>query len=240
MPMKKLRIVTLIIVLLFLEVGCMNTTDNNQILAEQALAYICEKYDREFTPIFYENPDYLSSSKTIECITEGLDPEHERVDLQILYDDNGAPYFVDNYFGYLVRPEMEAYIGDIIATEFAEYKVFREGNNVPKEGLEPNDTLEDVYKIKPTYRMTMKVYVNGDPNMTQEEYQAKAQRIEQILLESGHRYTMYIFAVSNEVYRSIDRYTQGEFWKFFAQNDSPDGEKYYYVYNKMIKDGEVQ
>lgn len=218
----------------------MSTADKNKALAEQALAYINEKYGREFTPVFYENPDYLSTSRTIECITEGLDPENERVNLQIFYDDKGEPYFLDDYFGYIVRPEMEAYIGDMVASEFPEYKVFREGNNVPKDGLGPNDTLEDVYRVKSTYRMTMKVYVNGDSTMSQAEYREKMERIEQKLLDSGHRYTMYIFAVSNEVYQSIDRYEQDDFWRFYAENDTPDGEKYYYVYNEMIKDGEVQ
>ena len=218
----------------------MNREEHYQTLAADALAFISDKYGKEFTPVFYENNDYLSTVRRIHCYTDGMDRENEHAEIVITRD--GENYeFSDNYFSYYIRPAAEQYIAELITREFSDCKVYREKDTGTfPDTLTCESTLEDLYRVKSDYWMSVKAYIPAVPGMAQEEYAAKAQRIEQALLESGHRYTIYIFAVSDEVYQSIDRYQQDDFWRFFAANRTPDGEKYFYVYKSTILDGEVK
>lgn len=222
--------------ILFSSVGCMSFDS----LSDRALNHIEAKYGRKFTPVFYENADVLSSTRSIECITDGLDPENERVRLAVMYDDDGKPYFRDDYFSYLVRPEFEEYIGAMIASEFSEYKVYREHDaGLFPDELVPGNTLEDLYRVNSTYWASVKVFIKGEPGVSDSVYQEKMQRIENLLCASGHRYTVYIFVVSPDEYESISRYAWNDFWSFYAENREPDGSRYYYLYHEIIKDGAV-
>lgn len=148
--------------------------------------------------------------------------------------------YSDNYFSFLVRPQAEEYIGNMIENEFDKFKVYRDAEYeaLPNE-LTCENSLEDLYQIKDDYWMNVKVYINGNPYMSEAEYQEKIQRIERQLLNSQRRYTIYIFAVSDEVYDILERYNQDEFWRFYAENRTPDGQTYYYVYKNTIVDGSI-
>ena len=217
----------------------MVTWDSN--VAEMAIKSVSEKYGREFTPCFYENSDYLSKMRKICCTTEGLDPEHEQVEIYLMPNDEGKMRIADNYFSYFIRPAAEEYIGGMVSGEFPEYKVYRlnDAGAMPDE-LNGESTLEDLYRVKSDYWMSVKVYVRADPSLTEEDSREKMGRIEQQLLDSGRRFTIYLFAVSDEVYDSIGRYEQDDFWCFYAEHRVPDGEKYFYVYHHMILNGEVK
>lgn len=238
--MKRVAIMALSFMMMFMEVGCMSKETDNKNYGDRVMDYMREKYQKEFTICFYEDSDYLSDIKVIQCYTDGMDKENEHVDVYI-EKKNGKEYYMDNYFDFYIRSEMENYIQDMITKEFSECKVYRENNaGAMAEGLTHESTLEDLYRLDENYWMTVKVYVKGDTDTTQQEYQEKMQRIEEQLLASNHRYTIYIFAVSEQVYESIERYEQREFWSFYIKNRIPDGEKYYYLYNSMIVDGEVR
>lgn len=219
----------------------MNTVQWNENTAEAAIAAVSEKYGREFTPFFYENSDYLSKTRKILCHAEGMDPEHEQVEIFLTPTEDGQLRITDNYFSYFIRPAAEEYIGGMVGSEFPEYKVYRQGDDgaMPDE-LTGESTLEDLYRTRSDYWMSVKIYVRADPTLTEEDYREKMGRIERKLLESGRRFTIYLFAVSDEVYDSISRYEQDEFWSFFVRNPVPDGEKYFYLYNHIILDGEVK
>lgn len=218
----------------------MSTAERMKADANSALQFVNKKYQKDFEPSTYEMADYLSETDRVHCYTEGMNPEKEHVEVYVVRDGEEVKY-LDNYFGFHIRPEAEAYIGSMVEKEFKEFKVFRDSEYeaFPNE-LTCESTLEDLYRVKSAHWMNVKVYINGDDNMSEAEYQEKVQRIEQELLDSNHRYTIYIFAVSDEVYQSLDRYNQDDFWRFYAQNRKPDGEKYFYVYKNTIQDGKVK
>ena len=87
-------------------------------------------------------------------------------------------------------------------------------------------------------RGDVKIYIKGDAQISTEEYAEKMQHIEDRLRESGHAYTIYMFAVSPEVYGSIGRYEQTDFWNYYATHRVPDGDQYYYSLQKNITGGE--
>lgn len=219
--------------------GCMNPAEGMINQENKALEYLNEKYGREFATKNYEVADYLSYTNRIHCYTEGMDIENEHIEVYII-EKEGENIYRDNYFSYHIRPQAEEYIRDMMESEFMDVKVFRnnEYEAFPDE-LTGECTLSDLYRVKEDYWMDLKVYVNGDPTMTIKEYEEKMRRIEQKLIESNHCYTIYIFAVNEELFQSMERYGQEEFFRFYAQNRTPDGEKYYYAYKSTIMNGKV-
>lgn len=238
--MKRIAVFLICIFLSLLNAGCMGITEKLRSNGDKALEFISEKYQRDFEPITYEMSDYLSNTDTVHCYTDGMDIENEHVEVYILRDGSEVEY-VDNYFSFLVRPQAEEFIGDMIESEFDEFKVYcdDDGGALPNE-LTHESSLEDLYRVKSDYWMDVKVYIKGNANMSETEYHEKIQRIEQQLLDTNHRYTIYIFAVSDEVYQSLERHKQDDFWRFYIGNPTPDGETYYYLYNNIILDGEVR
>lgn len=241
MKRKKFQILIYVVLLfcMITEVGCMYNPDTMKNAGDKALEFITDKYQKEFTPITYEMSDYLSDTDTVHCYTEGMDPDNEHVEIYVSTED-GKTNYSDNYFSFYIRPEAEAYISSIVAKEFSEFKVYRndEYEGFPNE-LTCDSSLDDLYALKPNYWMSVKIYINGDPSMSESEYKNKIQTIENDLISSGHRYNISIFALSDTAYQSIERYTQDDFWVFYSKNPQPDGEKYYYSYNSTIYDGGI-
>ena len=219
--------------------GCMNPAERMINQEKEALEYLNEKYGREFEAKTFEVADYLSDTNRIHCYAEGMDTENEHIEVYVI-EKEGEDIYRDNYFSYHVRPQAEEYIRDMVASEFTDVKVFRnnEYEAFPDE-LTGESTLDDLYRLKEDYWMDLKVYVKGDPAIAVQEYEEKMHRIEQKLLESNHRYTIYIFVVNEEIFQSMERYGQEEFFRFFAQNRTPDGENYYYAYKGTIMNGKV-
>ncbi|MGN0292248.1 MAG: hypothetical protein ACI4C5_09950 [Lachnospiraceae bacterium] len=206
---------------------------------DRAIEFVEEKYGIEFEPETYEKADYLSSTDRVHCYAEGMNREEEHVEVTITRE-NGKTVYGDNYFGFWIRPQIEEYIGKIIEEEFSEFKVYKEDDyeNFPND-LTCDSTLEDLFAHDGSYIMSIKVYIKADGSMSEEEYAERMERIKDRLLESNQSYIIYIFAVGEEMYDSISRYEQDEFWHFYVTNQEPDGKNYYYLYNSMIVDGEV-
>jgi hypothetical protein len=222
-----------------MEVGCMYNPDTMKNAGDKAIRFVSEKYQKEFTPITYELSDYLSDTDIIHCYTDGMDPENEHVEIYL--DEKGlSTDYHDNYFSFHVRPEAETYIASIVGKEFSDIKVFRSNEyEASPDELTSEHSLADLYIAQPDYWMDVKVYINADPSMTETEYAEKIARIENELIETGHRYSLYIFALSNTAFSDIDRFTQDDFWVFYAKNPQPDCKMYYYAYNVNIFDGGI-
>lgn len=235
---KKLSYV-LVFFFLLMEVGCMNGSDGLRTTGDVAINFINEKYQMTFTPVTYEMSDVLSETDIVHCCADGMDEKNEHVEIYLSKED-GKTSFSDNYFGFHIRPEAEAYIGSIVGSEFSEYKVFRDNDYqaFPDE-LTTAHSLQDLYQVYPDYWMKVKVYVKADPTMSENEYAEKMLRIEQQLVNSGHRYTISICALGESAYNAIERFTQDDFWVFYAENRQPDNKTYYYMYKNLIVDGGI-
>lgn len=213
--------------------------ESKEELAARALQYIEEKYDQEFTPVFYENPDILSTTRTIECITNGIDSEEERVHLYIRYDDEGNVVFSDDYFDFIVRPEIEEYISSMIPAVFGEHKVFANGPDVPlKFGFTKDNDLADVLEAYPDFRMSVHVYIRGSADVPYEEYERLGKEFEQNLFDTNNNYSLYFFVVNDEMYDATTRHDR-VFWKEYHDFKNPDGDRLYYSYVEMIDHGTI-
>lgn len=216
----------------------MKSRNEYESRSDAAVHFLEEKYNREFQFICYEAGDYLSKNDYVRCTTEGLDSEKEDVIVAVRQEGDTTIY-EDNYFSYLIRPEMEDYIADMVHEDFSEIKVYvQNSDEFFSNELTGESSLDDMYRTDNDYRISVKVYIKGDSEMSQTEYQVKMQHIEDLLLASGHSYTIYIFALNPTVYETISRYEQTDFWKFYASNRFPDGEQYYYLYHNMITGGD--
>lgn len=237
---SKVILSILLVLFTIMEGGCMKTREEYKSLSQSAIDFLEEKYNREFSLCSYEEGDYLSEIDYVHCMTEGMDPEHEGITVTVRQKD-GDTIFEDNYFSYLIRPELEAYITDMIQEEFPETKVYVEnhGGFLSNE-LTGESTFDDFYQVESGYRAVVKAYIKGNPEITEIEYEEKMKTVENRLLASGHSYTIYIFVVNPDVYNKMERYEQTDFWDFFITNRMPDGEQYYYLYHERITGGEKQ
>lgn len=232
MKFKSLAVIFLSLALLLSGCG-MDAT------VEKAMQYMEKKYGQEFSPISYDYAAILSTTDTVECYTEDMDPDHERVFVDLEVADGEIAYH-DSYFGYLVREEMEDQIHDVIQKEFQECKVYRDNvNSVLPDDLTPESDMEDFYKADPSYRMCVKVYVKNEASMTQSEFDDRMHGIEQELLALGKRYTLCLVVLPEDVYKDVDRYSQDEIlMELNAVNR--DSDVIIYSYEATISNGEVR
>ena len=223
-------------------VGCALNSEENYYEREidKAIEYLEEKYGDHFISVGYENADLLSTTDTVYCYEENMNPEEEKV-LVYINRANGEVKYSDNYFGYVVRPEVEEWISDIVKTEFDDVKVYlnRRDTTFPDTLTKEND-LEDLYELQPKYLINVRIYVKGDKNTSKEEYEEKTQAIEKMFLETGKCFRISMYVTSDEVYEQMNRYSRDEFRHMFPKLPEVDGKICYHLYEHSIYEGEVR
>lgn len=233
---RKVMGLIIIFVICFMEVGCMYTKEDYKKVMNDAVQYLTDKYGEEFILDSYEIGDILSDTDSIRCFTTDMDRENEYV--EVVVNPDSPRGFSDNYFGYLIRPEMEEQIRNVL--DVYDCKIYRENiNYCLPDSLERNSTIENLYQEMPDYWMTVNIFLPFDSSMTEYDYQQMTQMLENWMAASNHCYTAHLYVVSREWYNRIHRYELEDFWRFWAVHDSPDGVDLYYVYSKMIMDGGV-
>jgi len=237
MKKKIVLIVSLILCFVLASCGCLRV-NKEQKAGNKAIAYIEGKYGKTFTPLSYDFADYLSNEDMVECYTEGMDPDKEHVTI-FIDNENGKVKYRDNYFGFLIRDEMEAYVNNIVTKEFPECKSFVAINidSFPDE-LDYDNHLEDLYRVQKDYWMTVTVFIKADENIATEDYQEKTSHIVSELQDSKHRYTFAIYAVNQDYYDGLERYKQEDFWNQYFSNENRKEDIYIFEQHKTIIDGE--
>lgn len=235
---KKRYLAFIVLMIILIGNGCnMQTREEYGDLIELTREHLVEKYNREFELLSFEGEGYLTETEYFHFATEGIDEENEKVTV-IAEKVEGEFVLEDNYFSYIIRPDLEEYLGNIVKSEFQDVKVFVENSSeyVSNE-LNAEKNLADLYVEEEEYRVLVKIYINGMDKLSSAEYARKMSNIETDLLNDGHSYTIYMFVVSPEVYAAVDRYEQTDFWNYYATHREPDGEKYYYLYHEFITKG---
>ena len=239
---KKILAILGVTILLAGNVGCALDPEEyyykNEI--DKAIEYLEEKYGDHFIGVGYENADLLSTTDTVYCYEENMNPDEEKV-LVYINRANGEVKYSDNYFGYVVRPEVETWISDIVKTEFDDVKVYQSKDlGVYPDDLTKENNLGDLFELEPHYFIHTTIYVNGDKNMTKEEYEEKTKALEKLFMETGKFMGINIYVVNNEVYEQMNRYSWDEFWFMFEKLPKVDGEICYHLYEKSFYEGEIQ
>ena len=209
-------------------------------IIDLAMRYMEDKYNVSFTPVSYGISAYLSSKDTVECVADGMDADRERIFVSVEKrktentEQDPIYEYHDSYYGWLIRSAMEEAVLRVFKTEFEKIKVFRDAINFPlPDRLGAESSLDDFYVELPSYRMCVKVYVRRDSNLTDEEFERRMNNIAGKLIETGHRYTLHVMAVSDSVFDKADR--------FFDMNEmgSSEEEQGCYTWYATISDREV-
>lgn len=233
---RKVMGLIIIFVICFMEVGCMYTKEDYKKVMNDAVQYLTDKYGEEFILDSYEIGDILSDTDSIRCFTTDMDRENEYV--EVVVNPDSPRGFSDNYFGYLIRPDMEEQIRNVLGVY--DCKIYRENiKSCLPDGLERGCTIEDLYREMPNCWMSVNAYLPADYSMSDFDYQIMTEKLENWMIESGHYYTINLFVVNNEWYSRIDRYQQDDFWRYYADHDSPDHNNLYFVYSQVIAKGGV-
>lgn len=206
----------------------------------KAIKYLEEKYGDHFIGKEYEYSSFLSNTDIVYCYEESMNPEEENVLVYITQED-GEVVYSDNYFGYVVRPEVEEWISDIVKTEFDDVKIYlnRRDTTFPDTLTKEND-LEDLYELQPKYLVNVCIYVKGDKDTPKEEYEEKTQALEKMFLETGKCFRISMYVTNDEVYEQMNRYSWDEFRFMFPKLPEVDGKICYHLYERSIYEGEVR
>lgn len=218
----------------------MDSNENNYGIGDKALDYIMDKYGKTFIPTGYEVADYLSTTDVVHCYTDGMDPDYERVQILI----NGTkeePIFSDTYFSYIIGPQCEKQVIDIVNKQFSDVKVYQ----VPKPCTYPDNlvcdsTLEDLYKEEPNYLIKCNVYIKGHKDTAAASYKLCVDTISSDLSKTGHSFALHIYIINEDIYDGIDRFSQDAFWDRYGAFYEVDGEKVFLKQNIRITNGEVR
>lgn len=235
----KKKFVIILVFIALLVIGCTSEDKVMRLTGEQALNHLKNKYGVEFELCNSEYSTSLSH-ESVYCTTYGLNGIKEQIEVCASMIDGRVKYS-DNYFGYLVRTEVENYVSDIVRKEFSEFKLYRDNDyHMFSDKLNMNSTLSDLYAINPKYRANIKVYIHGDSVTLAKEYEEKIKRVVKELVATDRRFSIYLFVVEDTTYNSISRFEQSDFWEYYAKNSIPDGSVYYYAYGARITDGELR
>ena len=214
--------------------GCAGRQGQPSSQGRDAIKYISEKYQQEFTPLSYDLSDYMSDRDVVECYTEGMDPENEHVSIYITKKD-GKTVYHDNYADFLLRDTIEQHVTNVAKNEFRECKTFKSTGAAPlPDKLNKNSTLDDMYRQNPDYEIWCVVLIREEPDLSYDDYAKKIDAIEKQLSSEGHIYIIQIYAVSDELYESTQRYQRDLFDSYCVKNDSADGSNLFYIYNATI------
>lgn len=204
---RTIRILALLsaaILLITLGSGC--TSGIYKKKGNGAIDYINKKYQREFTPLSYDLSDYLSDSDTVECYTEGMDPEKENVSIYVPKNMWGK--YHDNYFDFIVRDEVENHVSEMFKSRFGECKVYKSTNGQPlPDELKEGNTIDDLYKLEPNYEIRLQVFLKD--SLSAEEQREGAKEVIEELAKEDRINVIQVFAAPG--YDSITRYDSGDF-----------------------------
>ena len=159
----------------------------------------------------------------------------EHVSIFLKTDRDGV-HFSDNYFGFYIRPQMEEYVQNSLETQFSDVKVFyTPGNQKIDDYLTRESTLEDYLGAETEYSHTFFVFIKHDQDMTEQEYEDMIDRAAGQLDVGNDRWTLMIYAVSDDVYDLMDRKTRSDFVEDFIKGGSkPDGDTCFFKSNLIL------
>lgn len=93
-------------------------------LAQQALAYMEQKYHKPFVIASLTEGNLLASEQKFRMYAQGDDPE---TDMAVVKSYNYGEAFEDNYFGIQVRAEYLQEVRQALALVYEQFKVFSTG-----------------------------------------------------------------------------------------------------------------
>jgi len=186
-----------------------------KMTAKEAENYLVEKYGDTFFLEGYEQSDYLPATDAIvfksDRMIEGL---QETAHLYITSDHKGI-HFSDDYFFYVIRPELEEMVLSLFQTEFEDVKVrARHTNSRIDDRLTKDSTLEDFFGVEQDYRLHPIVYLRETPGMTNAENHEKYERLMEQFRDKYNTWSFHICIVPGDVYDTEDF----DSWNVLATN----------------------
>ncbi len=175
------------------------------LTSQDAKEYLNEKYECSFFLDGYEQNKYLATTDGIvfksDQMIEGLE---ENAHLYIVNDKQGA-HFADDYFLYVIRPELEDMVLSLFQTEFEDVKVRVRHNGCRiDDRLNKDSTMEDFFRLEKNYRLHPVVYLRQTPDMTNAGNRKKYERLMEQFRKKYNIWAFHICIIPGDVYDSAD------------------------------------
>lgn len=216
--------------------------------ANAAIKFVNDKYQKNFIPTYTTN-------NLTECYTDGMYPENDEiVKVYRVRDNFFESHFTDNYFRYIIRPDVEDHLSSFFQKEFTEFKIYHsvDSTPVPNE-LTPDSTLEDLIKIDPTFCLDAIIYIKHNPSITVDEYKQKFDNIKNQFLANNNYYRVSAYIIDEDAYNTTSRYNFSDFFATYVlmhsansnvkcnhpNCDEVHNKIHCYEYRCMINDGET-
>lgn len=162
---------------------------------QAAIEYVEAKYGQNFALVTDEN---FSRHKTVRCRPRGMDKtEYVTVTL------NG---YHDNYFGFLMRKDVEDTVRELVSPEFPECKVYYDvGEKAFPDRLNRESTFRDFQRTGDDRRLLVTVCAKANGG----NYPDLIEKSEKRMMATGQAYFFRVYVVDTADYDSINRNTQG-------------------------------
>jgi len=217
-------VLSLAILLMLGVSGCMGI-QSDKVIKEEILAYLGEKYNgQEFEVIGLER----GYSYTLHCYPKGGDPEADRVKAYLSTKEAGVEgrYFSDNYFGILIREDVEAEVLAVISDLSLPMKVyytsytFSSYNNI----FDGTKTYADLKQEDfPYLDVSIAVFADGLNQSEKEDY---AMQIFDKLEDHGQNWFLNVLFYPHEAFGRITRTNSNELAEQYADE--------YAIFTKII------
>ena len=178
------------------------------------LKHLSEKYDgQEFIPLGISNTGYFGRGEDVlHCYPKGGDPKTDDVDAGMLKTEDGEVEFNDNYFGILIREDVEAEVLDTLSDMNLPMKAYYREFGSFDEIFDGTKTYADLKKAiiagEENHRFDIDIYLLCENIENREQY---AEQIFDKLSEDGLRRLVDVYVTADtNLYNRVTRRNQDE------------------------------
>lgn len=186
--------------------------------------YLEEKYGGSFCVLSIHSPRLLMDYDVCRAVREGADTKTDCFTVKRYRNQNKAGQsFEDDYFGLLIRADMEKAVRDLAALEGAETKVYIKQFIFPGfcDAFEKDDTLETVKAAGAVLDADYYIFLRAaDLNMTTErEFGERTEALFAQMAKIVQPGLVRVFAMEEEAFEEIDRENCGSYLNDYYHAD---------------------
>ena len=200
---KKSLVLILVITIMIGVSGC-TFQSNEKIMLE----HLKQKYGQEFIKISMGGLGYVGGSRILYCYPTGGDREVDEVSLIMSKDKNGEISFSDNYFGNLIREELEAEILAILSDFPQSFKAYyNHSSNSFDESFDGTKTYSDFKEwinAGNSKQLSITIAAEAD-NLGESEKEKCANQIFDAIEKEGLNRSVDVRFYPNKVFEKLTR-----------------------------------
>lgn len=235
--MRRLVKVGLPLLILLGGCGCTDNREEPGQLKNEIEQYLEKKYEGNFSVLSIQSPEIWMDYGVCRVIREGTDAKTDYFTVKHYRNKSkGVPYFEDDYFGLLLREDMERTVSNLSALEESEIKVYIKRFLFPDffYTFKNDDTLETVKNAGNTLDADYYIFIKAvDMDMAYgEEFREQTETLFMQMALITQPGLVRVYALRENTFNEIDR---GNFETYLNDYYRADMDQCIAVARKVVK-----